>query len=150
MSPLRIARTPAGALYRIGRLPDPLAWPPLDRAGGGRFDDPQRAFRVLYATGRRQGAFVETLAQFRVSIEALAGRPQMENAPEASASAHVAADWYQRHAVARFHLRPGQRWLDLRVAETREDLRRELAPMLLHLGLTDLDLGGLLDRKSVV
>lgn len=71
MSPVRQALTPRRALYRIARLPDPLAWLPWELAGGGRFDDPQRRFRALYAAAQRQGAFVETLARFRPSIESL-------------------------------------------------------------------------------
>jgi hypothetical protein len=35
----------------------------------------------------------------------------------------------------------GQRWLDVRSLSTREELRRELAPLLLDLDLPDLDLG---------
>ena len=139
MSPVRTAGTPAGVLYRIGRLPDPLAWPPRELTGEGRFDDPRHAFRVLYATGRRRAAFVETLARFRPSLEALARLRQIEGGP-APGAAPVPADWYRKRAVARLRLRLRQRWLDLRAPETREELRRELAATLVDLGLTDLDL----------
>jgi hypothetical protein len=64
-------------LYRIGRQPDAWAWPSWSSAGpdgtfGNRFDDPQREYRVLYASSQRVGAFLETLAPFRrdVAIEA--------------------------------------------------------------------------------
>jgi len=49
---VRSAPAPATALYRVGRLPDPLSWPPWEYAGSGRFDDPAGEFRVLYAAGR--------------------------------------------------------------------------------------------------
>ncbi|MBI4493450.1 MAG: hypothetical protein HY690_11735 [Chloroflexi bacterium] len=106
MSPVRRARTPAGVLYRIGRLPDPLDWPPRELTGEGRFDDPQRAFRVLYATALRPAAFVETLARFRPSPEALAGLRQIEGGTASGRVALVPVDWYQKRAVVRLPLRP--------------------------------------------
>jgi hypothetical protein len=59
-------------LYRIGRRPDPLAWPPWEYVGSGRFDDAAGEFRMLYATVQRRAGFVETLARFRPSLGALA------------------------------------------------------------------------------
>lgn len=143
MSPVRRAATPRGVLYRVGRLPDPLGWPPHELIGGGRFDDPQGEFRVLYA-GQRRACFLETLASFRPSVEALAALQQVTGSQEPLPRSVVPADWYQKRAVARLRLRPRQLWLDLRVTETREALRNELAATLLDLGLTDLDLSGVL------
>jgi hypothetical protein len=130
-------------LYRVGRLPDPLAWPPWELVGDGRFDDPQREFRVLYA-GHRRACFLETLAPFRPSVEALAALQQVTGSQEPMPRGVVPADWYQKRAVARLRLKTRQRWLDLRAAETREALRSELAATLLDLGLADLDLSGVL------
>ena len=140
--PVRHARTPRGVLYRIGLLPDPLAWPPREYLGSGRFDDPRREFRVLYAATRRGGAFVETLARFRPLLEAIARQRQVMGAdePEPGPKGLVPAGWYHRRAVIRLRLAPGQRWFDLRAPQTREVLRREFAPTLLELGFTDLDL----------
>jgi len=149
VSPVRRAATPRGLLYRIGRLPDPLAWPPHELVGGGRFDDPQREFRVLYA-GQRRACFLETLAAFRPSVEALAALQQVTGSQEPMPRGMVPADWYQKRTVARLRLRPGQRWLDLRATETREALRAELAATVLDLGLADLDLSGVLGpRRSL-
>lgn len=117
--------------------------------GGGRFDDPQREFRVLYA-GQRRACFLETLAAFRPSVQALAALQQVTGSQEPMPRGVVPADWYQKRAVARLRLRPGQRWLDLRATETREALRSELADTLLELGLADLDLSGVLGpRRSL-
>ena len=146
MSPVRRAATPRGALYRVGRLPDPLAWPPHELTGNGRFDDPQGEFRVLY-TGQRRACFLETLAPFRPSLEALSAWQQVTGSQEPSPRGVVPADWYQKRAVARLRLGPGQRWLDLRATATREALRSELAAALLDLGLTDLDLSGVLGPR---
>lgn len=73
MSRIRTVASPRGVLYRLGRLPDPLAWPPWEYVGSGRFDDPDRAFRVLYTTAQRRASIVETLAPFRPSLDALVG-----------------------------------------------------------------------------
>lgn len=150
MSPVRHARTPRGVLYRIGRLPDPLVWPPWEVVGAGRFDDPQREFRVLYAAAQRRGAFVETMAQFRPLLEALARMQRLADSEQQRPSSIVPADWYQRRAVARLRLLPGQRWLDLRAPETREELRAELAATLMTLGLSDLDLSRVLGPQRTL
>jgi hypothetical protein len=142
VSPARPAAAPRGPLHRVGRRPDPLAWPPWDAVGGGRFDDPARRFRVLYAAVRRRGAFVESLAPFRPALALLARLREVTGAAEPVREARVPADWHRRRAVGRLRLAPGQRWLDLRAAATREALRRELAEELLRLGLADLDLSG--------
>ena len=62
--------SPTGRLQRVGRLPDPWAWPDWSNAAsdgtfGNRYDDPQSSYRVLYAASDRLGAFVEVLARFR-------------------------------------------------------------------------------------
>jgi hypothetical protein len=147
--PVRHARTPRGPLYRIGLLPDPLTWPPREYLGSGRFDDPRREFRVLYAATRRGGAFVETLARFRPLLEAMARQRQVIGAeePEPGRQGIVPAGWYHRRAVIRLCLGPGQRWLDLRAPQTREALRRELAATLLALGFTDLDLSAVVGPR---
>src|SRR5207253_2622947 len=64
--------TPRAVLHRLGRLPKPLDWPPADRTGANRFDDPAHHFRVLYAARQRTACFAETLAAFRPSLELLA------------------------------------------------------------------------------
>ena len=55
---------PLRLLYRVGRAPDPLAWPPpnLD----GRYNDPHSVFRVLYAASERRAAFLETLVEMDI------------------------------------------------------------------------------------
>jgi len=128
-------------------LPDPLAWPPWEYAGSGRFDDPASEFRVLYATVQRRTAFLETLARFRPSLDVLAALQALENTNEPMPTPRVPAGWYHTRAVGRLRLATRQRWLDLRSFETREALRRELAQTLLDLGLEDLDLSGVVGPK---
>jgi RES domain len=147
VSPVQRARTPRTALYRIGRLPDPLAWQPWEYVGSGRFDDPVGEFRVLYAAAQRRAAFIETLAPFRPSLEALVALQGVMNTDELLPIPVVPPHWYRGRAVGRFRLAPHQRWLDLRSMETREVLRRELAQTLLELGLEDLDLSGVVGPR---
>jgi hypothetical protein len=129
-------------LHRIGRRPDPLAWPPWEYVGSGRFDDPVGEFRVLYATVQRRTAFLETLAHFRPSLDVLAALEAVEHTNESLPSPRVPADWYRARAIGRLRLATRQHWLDVRKLETREALRYELAQTLLDLGLADLDLSG--------
>lgn len=150
MSRVQETRAARGPLYRIGRLPNPGAFPPWDIVGHGRFDDPQRQFRVLYAAAQRRGAFVETLAQFRPLLSALTRLQDVVGSEEPAPRGAVPSHWYQRHAVVRLHLRPGQRWLDLRAPGTRQALRTELAATLLTLGFSDLDLGHVLGPAQVL
>jgi hypothetical protein len=132
-------------LYRLGRPPDPLAFPIFEFTGGERFDDPQRQFRVLYVAEQRIACFVETLARFRPSVELLAAWRAMPEAdvPEPPLQVGlIPRDWLADRLMARVLLSPGQRWLDLRAFETREALRAELVGTLHALGLDDLDVSG--------
>jgi RES domain len=76
---------PEGQIYRLGRRPEPWAWPDWAYAGGdgtfgNRYDDPHSQYRVLYASSRRLGALLETLARFRpdpaIVVEEVAGDPR--------------------------------------------------------------------------
>ncbi len=149
MSPVRSATAPRVELYRIGHLPDPLAWPPKAVGGAGRFDDPLGEFRVLYA-GQRRTCFLETLAPFRPSVEALAALQAIGGTDEPLPAPIVPADWYQKRAVSRLRLLQGQQWLDVRATATHEALRAELAPQLATWGMKDLDLGDILSRDRRV
>jgi hypothetical protein len=118
--------------------------------GNGRFDDPEREFRVLYAAAQRRGAFVETLAQFRPVLTALVRLQEVVDAGEPLPKNVIPPHWHQRQAVVRLRVLRGQRWLDLRAPATRETLRAELAATLLALGLADLDLGHVLGPSTAL
>jgi hypothetical protein len=140
-------------LYRIGRVPDPLAPPPLERSGNNRFDDPAGRFRVLYAAEQRLTCFVETLAPFRLSFEWLAavGRVRAgDHGHDEPTGGVVPASWLMRRRIGTFALGPNQRWLDLRSMETRIALRRDLAALLAAHDLTDFDLSDALCRNRPV
>lgn len=148
MSPVRDVGAPAGVLYRIGYASDPLAWPPWEYVGVGRFDDYRRQFRVLYVSEQRRACFLEGLAQFRPDPEALTRLSQVSGTDEPIAPATVPPDWYRKRAVGTLVIHSTQgRWLDLRQLETREALRTELAQKLVELGLEDLDVSDVRSRN---
>ncbi len=138
----REAVPPDGVLYRLGRLSDPLAWPPRQYTGSGRFDDPLGEFRTLYVVEQRLACFIETLYPFRLPLAVLAARRAVTDADEPSPPliATLPADWWEKRAIGRLRLDEGLRWLDLRSLDTREALRPAFASLLAHLGLPELDL----------
>jgi hypothetical protein len=150
---IRAVADPPHVLYRIGRRGSPLSFVPweISRTGrfDSRFDDPRGEFRVLYAAETLLACFVETLANFRPSIELLATlqrTPDGDNAGVEPVAGFV-GDWRHNRSIGILRLLPDQRWADLRSLETRETLRVELASTLLSLGWTDLDLSDALGRS---
>jgi hypothetical protein len=134
---VRLAPTPA-ILYRIGRAPDPLAFPPLAYAGSGRYDDPLRRRATLYAAIERRAAFMETLDVFRPDLAALAARDEQIRAQggptQSFEPTSIPARYFQRHLV-RFGVADGQQWLDVRSPETHVTLRNELGAAISRLGI---------------
>lgn len=131
---------PDGPLYRLGRQPDPWAWPDWSYAGpdgtfGNRYDDPEASYRVLYASSQRVGAFVETLARFRPDLEVLAELEQIEGDDESQAAVpHV---WPGTRLIGEATLQG--RFVDVGDARTLATLRSELAGSAIHLGLDEID-----------
>ena len=146
------ADAPAGVLHRLGWEPDPLAWPPRELSGGGRFDDPSGRYRVLYTAEQWLACFVETLAAIRPGLQALSLLAAMPpgDTEENIGEAEVPADWHHRRMIGSLRLAPGQRWLELRTLPARQRLRRTLAPVLQPLGYTDLDAGDVLSRDRLL
>lgn len=151
MSAPRAVAPLAGPLYRLGRLPDPLAWPPRQYAGDGRFDDPLGEFRVLYVAEQRLACFIETLYRFRRPLAALAAERELpsDEAPPL-ATAILPPRWRQKRGFHRLRLAPAQRWLDLRSLDTREALRPVFASLLTHLRLPELDLSAVYGPHRVL
>lgn len=125
----------ANQLYRIGRAPDPLAWPPANSLG--RYNDPAGSFRVLYATLERRAAFLETLQVYRPALADLARAGVLLETTEGDDPSLplgvIPASFFSR-LIAMFHPAPHQRWLDLRSPETHAVLRIELASSLTAAG----------------
>lgn len=145
MTAIHEAAPPDEGLYRIGRWPDPLAWPLWEHVHGvNRFDDPLRRFRVLYAAELRLTCSLEVLAPLRPSLDVVAALAQLsegDRRDEPSTTGLIPADWRSIRLIGRLTVDSGQRWLDLRIMDTREVLRERLAPALVALGYRDFDAG---------
>jgi hypothetical protein len=134
---LGIAASPSSSLFRIGWPPDPLAWPPPQYRGVGRFDDPQNEFGVLYVAESLRACYLETLDTFRPDRALL--QRLLAMGPETFVpQSGLVPDTYFDRLIASLRLEPGQRWLDVRIGapETVVALSREpaIAAMLPELG----------------
>ncbi|MGH7961484.1 MAG: RES family NAD+ phosphorylase [Candidatus Binatia bacterium] len=121
-------------MYRVGRSPDPLAWPPATVTG--RYNDPQGRFSVLYAASQRRAAFMETLQNFRPALGDLAilkSLPPSEELDLPFPIGHVPASYFGK-LLAAFHLDRSHKWLDLRSLQTHAHLRETLAAELVEAG----------------
>jgi hypothetical protein len=143
--PVVTAEAPPAGLYRIGRWPEPLAWPPWSQVRSlHRFDDPERRFRVLYTAEQRLTCYLETLAALRPSGEVLAvlaNLPPGDRGDDLPLTSAITADWRAARCIGHLLLDAGQRWLDLRSRLTRERVRWALATTLVTLSYGDFDAG---------
>ncbi len=140
---MKAADLPA-SIHRVGRAPNPFAWPEWAFAGpdgtfGNRFDDPQATYRVLYAAGERVGAYVETLARFRPDPVVFAVLEGIDAGDDEPMPPHgvVPAAWLASRAIGTGTLTGS--FVDLGVAQTLGMLRARLAARLVHYDIADLD-----------
>ena len=135
-------------LFRIGRGPNPLAFPPGAFRGAGRYDDPDGRVATLYAAVERRAAFLETLDVFRLDVAAVGERDRSlgsSGTPTTKPERQTIPPRFMQRLLVCFRVAEGQRWLDVRVPETHAVLREELRPQLGELGLgTRFVLGDLL------
>ncbi|QEC48702.1 RES domain-containing protein [Baekduia soli] len=156
MTPGLRAASPSGELYRVGRRPDAWAWPDWAYAGpdgtfGNRYDDPLGEYRVLYAAGRRRGAFLETLARFRVDVALVAEMEAIEgderDGPFPTIAPGLVPDtWTATRCLGVATAPPGP-FADVAHSDSLAHLRVALAARLVHYGLDDLD-GGDVRRRT--
>jgi hypothetical protein len=106
-------------IYRIGRAPEPRAWPPANIEG--RYSHPEGAVRVLYGASERRAAFLETLQ------DAIGLAPDF---PGAGVLGQIPDDYFRRR-MATFRVEAAEPILDLCSLATHALLRRELAAALL-------------------
>lgn len=131
---------PDEPLYRLGRQPDPWAWPDWAYAGpdgtfGNRYDDTEASYRVLYASSQRIGTFLETLARFRPDLEVLAELEEIEGDDEPPPG--VPRAWLETRMVGEATLE-GQ-FVDIGDAHSLATLRTALAASAIHYGLDEID-----------
>jgi RES domain len=133
---------PGGLIYRLGRSPDPWAWPDwsfaaTDGTFGNRWDDPVGSYRVLYACSQRLGAFVETLARFRPDLEVVAALTEIEGDEEAFPANVVPRRWLDGRLIGKAAAHG--RFADVGDAQSLAALRHALASRAIHYGLSELD-----------
>jgi hypothetical protein len=133
---------PDGPLYRLARAPDPWSWPDwayagLDGTFGNRWDDPLGSYRVLYASTRRVGAFVETLARFRPDLSVVAGLEAIEGDEDPPSAGVVPLRWLQGRRMGEASA-AGQ-FVDISEAGSLATLRTQLAARAIHHGLSEID-----------
>ncbi len=126
-------------VFRIGRRPDPWAWPDWAYVSGqNRWDDPGHTYRVLYACTERQRTFAETLARFRPDPAVVAGVAAVSGPDDGSLPpGHVPRSWITKRAMGSASLTG--RFVDIGHNESLAVLRSALAPRLVHYRLSDLD-----------
>ena len=122
-----------GAIYRLGRKPDPRAPPDWALAGpdgtfGNRFDDPDATYRVLYASSQRLGCFVETLARVRIDPTLLAELAHIEGEDDYCPFGEVPIEWVEKRIMGR--ATTDQEYADVCSSEWISRLRKLLADRL--------------------
>lgn len=144
---------PHSPLYRVGWPPDPFVLPDWryarpDGAFGGRYDDPRAGhgvpprerYRILYLASQPEGAYGETVAQFRPSVKTLSqygGRLPLGVQPS------IPRDWRVARRLGSAVLFMTLRVADLDAADTVQALRSVLAPMAARLRLPNIDLSAI-------
>ena len=141
MTSLRVIRPP-DRVRRVGRIPDPWAWPPWeaqhsDNTFGNRWDDPEGVYRVVYACSQLEGAYVEVLSRLRPDPAVLAGLAEIEGGDAEYRIGIVPASWLATRAVGEATLRGD--YADIGHAASLTYLRTAMAGRLIHHGIRDLD-----------
>jgi len=141
MSDLQGIRPP-GRVTRIGRRPNPWAWPPWeaqhsDATFGNRWDDPEGIYRVLYAATQLEGAYVEVLSRFRPDPVVVAELAKIDGSSEEHQFGIVPSEWLETRAIGQATLTDV--YADVGHARSLTYLRAAMAARLAHHTLTDLD-----------
>ena len=147
LQPAVLGRSP---VFRIGRVPDPLAPPDWryaqpDGTFGGRFDDPRGRrgvpssgrYRVLYLASHPSAAFAETVARFRPSLETTA------QIGGHTGRGIISREWRAARRIGATVVFSELPCVDLEHADTLQALRPVLAPVAARLGVEDIDLGAM-------
>ena len=129
---------------RVGYAPDPWSW--TDWIYGpftGRWDDPDTAYRVLYAASSEFACFVELLARFRKDPVVTAGMQEIvsndaRDADHPTVSGGVVpSEWFDPRCVATGRI-TGE-YVDVQHADSISHLRPHFVLLARSLGLSDFD-----------
>jgi hypothetical protein len=131
-------------LFRVGRRPDVWHWTEWGFVGNDRWDDPRAAYRVLYTSLSRLGAFLEVLAPLRPDPTLQAGigavRSNDRGAPKTAGAGRVPARWrHDRIAGRGIPDEVEGAVVVIGAADSVATLRRKMRGVARRLGLTDID-----------
>jgi hypothetical protein len=123
-----------GQRPRAGEFPD-RKW--LSEPAYYRFDDARRRCGVLYAAEERRTCFYELLARFRTDPVLLEELRRLGSTD--SDIATISCRWVDDRDVAQLRLSSPLHFLDMRAPESHQEVRIQLAHVLVELGLKDFD-----------
>jgi hypothetical protein len=141
------SKQPPKPLFRIGRDDDAWAVPDWayakdDGTFGNRFDDPLGLYKVLYASSKRLGSFIETLARFRVDVSFIADLALMEwGEDDFTAFGTVSRAWIKGRCIGTANVEGD--YADIYALGWVSYLRSALAGTAVKLGMKDIDLSSL-------
>lgn len=154
-SELSSVSPPTSPVYRVGRGPDPLRlreWADINpsQTFGNRFDDPgprhglpvPERYRTAYFATHSVGAYGETIARFRKSLNLLAALESVDDdEPITPFIGRGALDpaWRTGRALGRLKLDRRLRFVDLEDIGTLQELRRATADVAVRLGMHEVD-----------
>lgn len=130
-------------VYRVARRPDPWMFTPWRYAPfGGRWDDPDGQYRVLYVGASRYACFLEALAGFRpdpriVALYGALATSDADGAFETVPMGQVPAEWLDRRLVGTANT--SGRVVAVGSAEVLAWLRPRVAGLLIAHRIADLD-----------
>ena len=138
-----VIKAPEAGVWRIARGDNPLAIPTdsdgTPYSGANRFDALDMNYGVLYFGSDLETCLGEVLARFRPSVPMLALVEQEWLNSGFMAVGTVNADWRQRRTAIHVKVPPDLQFLDVESPITHQFLRTEVAPGLVSLGVSDLD-----------
>lgn len=107
---------------------------------------------MVYCATARVGAFGETIAGMRPSLDVLAGLADVDDDepvdlvleglsdPDRPQQGVVSSDWRRQRRIGRTFVNPNLLFVDIAAAETLQYLRHSLASIAVVLGVDDIDL----------
>ena len=129
-------------IFRVGRKPNPWAWPAWEIAGedgtfGNRWDDARSTYRVLYGSSQLEACFVETLARFRPDPRVLAELARIKGPEPVQAPGRLPRSWLNGRVVGEASV--SGVFCDVGAAASLAYLHRALAATLVRYRVRELD-----------
>lgn len=140
-------------LWRVGYHASPLDFAPWHLYGfSHRFDDIEHRFRTLYLAESEVTCLREVLADFRPNLAARQRHVQRYGPAAAAdfATAPVTAKWRQENVLVRAILELDGPVVDLTKVQTRHQIERQHAELLVSYDLKHLDLHEITTDRRVV